>query len=215
LERALPKTASVATVIQIIGRDVMFKEVNARNVDHACNDLFPNRWSPRAMSGEALSDEEINSLFEAARWAPSCMNSQPWRFLYARKNTPNWEIFFNFLMDGNKLWCVNASVLIVIAAKKTFGDKASPTFAFDTGAAWENLALQANLMGLVSHGMAGFDYAAAKTGLNLADDYQILAMVALGKPGRKENLPEELREREKPSDRISLKEFAFEGKFKM
>ena len=193
----------------------MFKEVNARNVDHACNDLFPNRWSPRAMSGEALSDEEINSLFEAARWAPSCMNSQPWRFLYARKNTPNWEIFFNFLMDGNKLWCVNASVLIVIAAKKTFGDKASPTFAFDTGAAWENLALQANLMGLVSHGMAGFDYAAAKTGLNLADDYQILAMVALGKPGRKENLPEELREREKPSDRISLKEFAFEGKFKM
>jgi hypothetical protein len=63
--------------------------------------------------------------------------------------------------------------------------------------------------------MAGFDYAAAKTELNLADDYQILAMVALGRPGRKENLPEALREREKPSDRISLKEFAFEGKFKM
>ena len=79
----------------------MFKEVNARNVDHVCNDLFPNRWSPRAMSGEALSDEEIDSLFEAARWAPSCMNSQPWRFLYAKKNTPHWEIFFKFLVDGN------------------------------------------------------------------------------------------------------------------
>ncbi len=193
----------------------MSKEVNSRNVDHACNDLFPNRWSPRAMSGEALSDEEINSLFEAARWAPSCMNSQPWRFLYAKKNTPHWEMFFKFLMDGNKLWCVNAGVLIVVAAKKTFGGRVSPTFAFDTGAAWENLALQAHLMGLVSHGMAGFDYAATKTELNLSDDYQILAMVALGRPGRKENLPEALREREKPSDRISLKEFAFEGKFKM
>ena len=193
----------------------MFKEVNARNVDHVCNDLFPNRWSPRAMSGEALSDEEIDSLFEAARWAPSCMNSQPWRFLYAKKNTPHWEIFFKFLVDGNKLWCVNAGVLIVVAAKKTFGDRVSPTFSFDTGAAWENLALQAHLMGLVSHGMAGFDYAATKTELNLSDDYQILAMVALGRPGRKENLPEALREREKPSDRISLKEFAFEGKFKM
>jgi len=193
----------------------MFKEVNARNVDHVCNDLFPNRWSPRAMSGEALSDEEIDSLFEAARWAPSCMNSQPWRFLYAKKNTPHWEIFFKFLVDGNKLWCVNAGVLIVVAAKKTFGGRVSPTFAFDTGAAWENLALQAHLMGLVSHGMAGFDYAATKTELNLSDDYQILAMVALGRPGRKENLPEALREREKPSDRISLKEFAFEGKFKM
>jgi nitroreductase len=167
------------------------------------------------MSGEALSDEEINSLFEAARWAPSCMNSQPWRFLYAKKNTPHWEMFFKFLMDGNKLWCVNAGVLIVVAAKKTFGGRVSPTFAFDTGAAWENLALQAHLMGLVSHGMAGFDYAATKTELNLSDDYQILAMVALGRPGRKENLPEALREREKPSDRISLKEFAFEGKFKM
>ena len=193
----------------------MSKEVNSRNVDHACNDLFPNRWSPRAMSGEALSDEEIDSLFEAARWAPSCINSQPWRFLYAKKNTPHWEMFFKFLMDGNKLWCVNAGVLIVVAAKKTFGGRVSPTFAFDTGAAWENLALQAHLMGLVSHGMAGFDYAAAKTELNLSDDYQILAMVALGRPGRKENLPEALLEREKPSDRISLKEFAFEGKFKM
>lgn len=194
--------------------DVMFKEVNTRNVDHDCGDLFPNRWSPRAMSGEALSDEEINALFEAARWAPSASNSQPWRFLYAKKHTPNWETFFKLLMDGNKLWCVNAGVLIVIAAKKTFGDRASPTFAFDTGAAWENLALQANIMGLVSHGMAGFDYTAAKTELDLSDDYQVLAMIALGRPGRKEDLPEALRQREKPSDRLPLKEFVFEGKFK-
>jgi nitroreductase len=101
-----------------------------------------------------------------------------------------------------------------MAAKITFGDRVSPTFAFDTGAAWENLTLQANLMGLVSHGMAGFDFAAAKKELALSDDYQVLAMAALGRPGRKENLPEALREREKPSDRISLKEFAFEGKLK-
>ncbi len=193
----------------------MSREVNTRNVDHGCNDLFPNRWSPRAMSGEALSDDEINALFEAARCAPSCINSQPWRFLYAKKNTPNWDMFFGFLMDLNKLWCVNAGVLIVMAAKKSFGDQTSPTFAFDTGAAWENLALQANLMGLVSHGMAGFDYAAAKTELNLTDDYQVLAMAALGRPGRTEDLPDAFREREKPGDRIPIKEFAFEGKFEM
>jgi nitroreductase len=167
------------------------------------------------MSGEALSNEEIHALFEAARWAPSCMNSQPWRFLYAIKNTPNWEPFFNLLKDTNKLWCVNAGILIVMAAKKTFNDRVSPTFAFDTGAAWENLALQATLMGLVCHGMAGFDYEAAKTALDLPDDYQVLAMAALGRPGRKEDLPEVLREREKPGSRLSVEEFAFEGKLTM
>ena len=195
----------------------MFKEVNNRQVDQECNDLFPNRWSPRAMSGESITDEDIGSLFEAARWAPSCMNSQPWRFLYAKRDTPNWEIFYNLLVERNKIWCANAGMLIVIVAKKTLADNiaVSPTFAFDTGAAWENLALQANLMGLVSHGMAGFDYSAAKANLNLTEDYAVLAMVAIGKPGKKESLPEGLRERESPSGRISFKEFEFEGQLKI
>jgi len=169
------------------------------------------------MSGESITDEDIGSLFEAARWAPSCMNSQPWRFLYAKRDTPNWEIFYNLLVERNKIWCANAGMLIVIVAKKTLADNiaVSPTFAFDTGAAWENLALQANLMGLVSHGMAGFDYSAAKANLNLTEDYAVLAMVAIGKPGKKESLPEGLRERESPSGRISFKEFAFEGQLKI
>ncbi len=193
----------------------MSREVNTRQVEYGCSDLFPNRWSPRAMSGEPMSGAEIMALFEAARWAPSCNNSQSWRFLYARRDTKNWELFFNLLMEGNRLWCKNASALMVIVAKKTFdsGTTVIPTFAYDTGAAWENLALQAGLSGLVAHGMAGFDYAAARKELHVPDDYEVMAMAAIGKPGKKEDLPEKLREREKPSGRKSVGEIAFEGGF--
>ncbi|MGA2506174.1 MAG: nitroreductase family protein [Chitinispirillaceae bacterium] len=195
----------------------MPKVINTRRVDHDCSDIFPARWSPRAMSGMPLSDAETNALFEAARWAPSCNNSQSWRFLYAKRETEHWEKFFNLLKEGNKLWCINAGMLIVIVAKKTFdsGSVTIPTFAFDTGAAWENLALQASLMGLVAHGMAGFDYAAARSVLRVPDDHDVMAMVAVGKPGEKEDLPPQLIEREKPSDRKRVDEFAGEGCFKV
>jgi len=194
----------------------MSRVINTRTVDFGCSDIFPARWSPRAMSGMSLSDAEINALFEAARWAPSCNNSQSWRFLYAKRGTKHWEGFSGLLKEGNRPWCANAGILIVIAAKKTFdpGPAVIPTFAFDTGAAWENLALQASLMGLVAHGMAGFDYAAAKNVLRVPDDYEVMAMVAVGKPGEKEDLPAYLIEREIPSGRKSVDEFAFEGGFK-
>lgn len=191
----------------------MSKLINSRKVNHACNGLFPERWSPRAMSGEPVSGAELNALFEAARWAPSCMNSQPWRFLYAKRDTPAWDAFFGLLVDGNKVWCANAAVLIVIAAENTVGTGCAAAVGLDAGAAWENLALQASLSGLVCHGMAGFDYGAAKTVLNLPDSYQVLAMAAVGRPGSIEALPEKLREREQPGDRRPVEEFVFEGRF--
>ncbi|MGH7802401.1 MAG: nitroreductase family protein, partial [Thermodesulfobacteriota bacterium] len=135
-----------------------------RKPEYPVDEIFLKRWSPRAMSGEEISEDELMSLFEAARWAPSSYNNQPWRFLYARRNTKNWELFFNLMTEGNKIWAKKAAALIVIASKKTFDYNGSPsrTHSFDAGAAWQNLALQGSLQGLVVHGMQGFDYDKAR-----------------------------------------------------
>ncbi len=186
-----------------------------RKPEHKVNKIFINRWSPRAMSGEEITNEELMTLFEAAKWAPSSYNNQPWRFLFAKRNTENWDLFFNLLAEGNKLWAKNAAVLIVIISKTTFdyNNKPLKTHTFDSGAAWENLALQTSLKGLVAHGMEGFDWERAKKELNIPDDYKVEAMAAIGKPGKKEDLPEKIREGEVPSSRKKISEIASEGKF--
>lgn len=175
--------------------------------------IFINRWSPRAMSGEPIGNEKLHSLFEAAKWAPSSYNAQPWRFLYAKRDSPHWDVFFDLLVDMNQAWAKNAAVLLVMVSKNTFehNGKPNPVHTFDTGSAWENLALQGSAMGLVVHGMAGFDYAKAKQVLNLPDDFTVEAMAAIGKPGDAETLPQELKEREIPSGRKSIAEITHEG----
>jgi nitroreductase len=187
-----------------------------RKPEYDVDEIFLNRWSPRAMSGEEISEDELMTLFEAAKWAPSSFNNQPWRFLYARRNTENWLPFFNLLAEFNQAWAKNASALIVITSKKTFEHNRKParTHSFDAGAAWQNLALQGSARGLGVHGMQGFDYDKAREVLNVPDDCEVEAMVAVGKPGNKEELPEKLREREFPSARKKLSEIVFEGMFK-
>jgi nitroreductase len=182
---------------------------------HSIEPLILNRWSPRAMSGEETSDEERLRLFEAARWAPSTMNEQEWRFLYATRNTPAWQTHFDLLVDANQVWCKNAAMLVVIASKKTFtrGGEPNPVHLFDCGNAFENLALQGVAMGLVVHGMAGFDYDKARTSLRIPDDYDVAAMFAVGRPGDPSDLPEKLRAREKPSDRKPIDQIICEGAF--
>jgi nitroreductase len=177
--------------------------------------MFLNRWSPRSMSGDEISQDLLFSLFEAARWAPSSNNNQPWRFLYARRNTDYWPVFFDLLTEQNKVWARNAAVLIVVISKKTFdyNEKPARTHSYDTGAAWENLALQGSLKALVVHGMQGFDYDKARSTLNIPDVFQVEAMIAIGSPGKKEDLPQNLQEREMPSARKALAEIVMEGKF--
>ncbi len=174
-----------------------------------------NRWSPRALSGEEISQEELMTLFEAARWAPSSYNGQPWRFFYARRDHAHWDEFFDLMVEFNQGWAKDAAVLIVVVSRTTFehNDKPAQTHSFDTGSAWENLALQASAMGLVAHGMQGFDYDKARQVLQLPDHYHVEAMVAVGLPGNAEDLPEGLREREKPSDRKPLEDIICEGPY--
>lgn len=188
-----------------------------RKPDHEILPLFMNRWSPRAMSGEEIAREELLRLFEAARWAMSSMNNQPWRFLYALRNTEHWERFFGLLTPGNQVWCKNAAALLVMVSKTTFDFNGKParTHTYDTGAAWYSFALQGAMMGLVIHGMQGFNYDKAKDVLAVPDDHQVEAMAAVGRPGNKEDLPAALQEREVPSQRKKVDEIAFEGGFKI
>ena len=187
-----------------------------RKSDHAIEPIFVKRWSPRSMTGEPISQEEMLSLFEAARWAPSTYNEQEWRFLYARRETTQWPLFFELLMEANRAWCHRAALLSVVVAHKVFSrnGQPNPVHVFDSGAAFENLALQGAAMGLVVHGMAGFDFQQARTVLSVPDDYAVLAMFAVGRPGDPGQLPKELREREVPSTRKPVREIICEGKFK-
>ena len=184
-----------------------------REPGYPINPLILNRWSPRSMTGEELDEHEIMSLFEAARWAPSSFNNQPWRFIYAKRNTAHWDRLFNLLVDANKLWAKNAALLVVVIARKNFeyNEKPARTHQFDAGSAWENLALEAFSRGIVAHGMQGFDFEKARIDLGIPADFEVMAMIAIGKRGPKENLPPELQDKEKPNDRKPLKDIIMEG----
>lgn len=194
----------------------MINPLEHRKAGHPIEDIFLERWSPRAMSGEPISDAEMHRLFEAARWAPSTYNEQEWRFLYARRDTENWSTFFDLLVEGNQQWCERAALLAVILAHKVFSrnGKPNPVHLFDSGCAFENLALQGAAMGLVVHGMQGFDYDKARTALNVPDDYAVAAMFAVGRPGDVKLLSEAMQQREAPTDRKPISEFICEGAFR-
>jgi nitroreductase len=197
--------------------DMVTPEVQSRrNPNYPIAPLIVDRWSPRSMTGEALTDEELFPLFEAARWAPSSYNSQPWRFIVARRqNREEFDRFFGLLTPGNQVWANNASVLAVVtsATRFEFNGKPSITHTFDAGAAWANMALEATRRELVAHGMEGFDYARAKTELSIPDDFDVNAMIAIGRRAPAENLPEKYRAMEHPSSRRPLKEIVFEAAF--
>lgn len=193
----------------------MIKGSEVRQADFPIDKIFIDRWSPRAMSGEGISREELMRLFEAARWAPSSFNAQQWRALYAHRDTKHWQTFFDLLVDANKIWAKNAAVLVVFISQKTFEHNGKPsiTHSYDTGAAWENFALQGCRQNLVVHGMQGFDYERARKDLRIPEEFQVEAMAAVGRPAPKEILPEKLQERESPSGRRKITESIFEGPF--
>ena len=194
-------------------------DVNPRRPDYPVDKLFIDRWSPRAFTGEAIPEAELMKLFEAARWAPSSYNSQPWRFLYARRDTPHFDKFLSFLVEFNQSWAKNAAALIVLVSSSTMlpPGKDSPvpshSHSMDAGAAWENFALQATLSGWHAHGMVGFDIERAFAELNVPQGYRVEQLFAVGRRGDKSLLPDAVAAREMPSERLPMAQLAFEGSF--
>lgn len=193
-----------------------FESIKKRSPRYNINPIFVNRWSPRSMTGEEISHDDLMGLFEAARWAPSSYNNQPWRFIYAKRNTENWDKIYSLMVEGNKNWAKNASVLVVVVSRKDFeyNEKPARTYQFDAGSAWENLALEATSRGLATHAMQGFDYDKAKVDLEVPENFDVMAMIAIGKRGQKESLPSNLQKNEYPTDRKPLEEIVMEGRFK-
>ncbi|MGH6911293.1 MAG: nitroreductase family protein [Phenylobacterium sp.] len=196
----------------------MTVENEVRVREHEVDPLFLHRWSPRAFTGEAIPHDTLMAMFEAARWAPSCFNMQPWRFLYATRDSEHWLRFVNLLIPYNQDWATNASVLGVVVSKTLLerpdrDPVPSHSHSYDAGAAWGNLALQAWKLGWAAHGMIGFDIPRAYLELHVPEHHRVEAAFAIGKPTTADVLPEALAAREHPSDRQPLAAMILEGGF--
>ena len=191
----------------------------SRAVTRAVDPLFLERWSPRAFDGSAIPQADLDTIFDAARWAPSAFNYQPWRFLYAHRDTPDWPRFLDLLLPFNQQWVQHAGALIYILSDTVMqspgSDEAKPSHShsFDAGAAWALLALQATRLGYHSHAMTGVDFDRARAELAVPDRFRIEAAVAIGRQGDKSILPEALQARETPSGRNEIADFATAGNF--
>jgi nitroreductase len=181
-----------------------------RATEFPIDPLFTNRWSPRSFLEKEVPEDILFSLFEAAKWAASANNLQPWKFIMARTEQDR-KKFHSFILPGNLVWCQKAPVFALILSEKTRDGKSIRTHAFDTGMASANLALEATNKGLVTHFMGGIDMQLAREVLDIPEQYEIQALLAIGYQGEKESLPEDLQHREKPSGRKELKEIVFEG----
>ena len=162
------------------------------DAQHPIHDLLKRRWSPRAFSEQPVESEKLHMLFEAARWAPSSNNEQPWRFIVAIKdNETEWTRLLACLVEGNRKWAYRAPVLILSVASLNFQDDSTPNrhAFYDTGMAVENLVLQATALGLVAHQMAGFDVEKARADLKIPSGYEPVALIAVGYPGDIVSLP--------------------------
>ena len=192
---------------------------NNRESEQPIDALFLDRWSPRAFSNETMPEADLLTILEAAHWAPSSFNHQPWRFVYALRGSEQWDALLGLLIDFNQGWANSAAALVFVISRTHSGalDAADPkpiySHSFDAGAAWGFLALQAHMSGYEAHGMTGVHFDKVPEVLGIPNGFKVEAAVAIGKIGDKSQLPEGLREREVPSPRKPLSEVAFNGKF--
>lgn len=190
-----------------------------RQSGHPIDPLFTRRWSPRAFTGDPIDEPTLLGFLEAARWAPSGYNAQPWRFIYGRRGTPGWPPILASLSEYNAGWAQRASALVLVLSRTWWVPPGKseaqplPTHSFDAGAAWASLAFQATLAGWHAHGIGGFDKARLRTDLEIPDEYALEAVIALGRLGDKAVLPEALQAREAPNARLTLAEIAADGRF--
>ena len=178
-----------------------------RQPTHPITHQFLDRYSPRAFTGKKLTALDIETMVEAARWAPSASNKQPWHFAYSLHGDANWAAFSTIPNEFNRRWCLNAGALLVVLSDKA----ESGMHSFDAGCAWGYLALQAHAMGLATHAMGGIEAEAARKVLKLGDNWKVECLVAIGERGDKASLPDDLAEREGPSPRKPLGEILSAG----
>jgi nitroreductase len=185
--------------------------------DFPINDLVRNRWSPRAFADKLIEPAILASLFEAARWAPSSNNEQPWAFVVAtRDNADEFEKMLTVLVEFNAGWAVHAPVLALAVSQLNFQKNGAPNrnAFYDTGASAAWLTVEATSRGLFVHQMAGFDHAKAKQVFEIPADWEPIAAIALGYPGDPQSLPQKLRDRElAPRTRKPLTEFVMSGRW--
>lgn len=188
-----------------------------RQADYPVHPLFTQRWSPRSFTAEPVPDAVLQSAFEAARWAPSALNAQPWRFVVARPGDAAWDSFVGFLNARNAQWASRASALIVILSARQYDYRGTiadnVAHSFDAGAAWANFAHQALLLGWHTHGIGGFDRQAAREVLGVPEDFALEAVVALGRKAGLDTLPAEFHANETPNTRRPLEDSVFSGRF--
>ncbi|MDE0925736.1 MAG: nitroreductase family protein [Methylophilaceae bacterium] len=181
------------------------------------HDIIANRWSPRAYdASKPVSQAQIISMLEAARWAPSCFGDEPWRFIVWDKNkdAAAWEKAFDCIVQGNQGWAKDAPVFVLICAGTLFEQNQKPNRwgAYDTGAAAVSLSLQATSMGLVTHQMGGFDGEKTRAAFNIPEQFEMMSMMAVGYIADVDALPEEAKEHTlAPRKRKPLGELFYEG----
>lgn len=192
---------------------------NNRESEYPIDPMFLDRWSPRAFTGEIIEEAQLLSLLDAAHWAPSSANHQPWRFIYALKGTEHWEKFVALLNEANQEWAVNASALIFVVSRSFTGaagsteEKPIYTHSFDAGTACGHLAMQARLSGFYAHGMGGIKHEEIRHAFGIPAGYRVEAGIAVGRLADKSVLSERNQAREFPSHRKPLSEVAFNGRF--
>jgi len=174
--------------------------------------LFVNRYSPRALERD-MDEEDLMACFEAARWAPSSYNNQSWRFVYATHEDSEWDKLNGFINEFNQSWAENGYALVVVLSKTTFDHNGedSITHSFDTGAAWENFALEAAKRDLAAHGMQGIHYDKIEEELDVPEGFEVEMMIAIGSKGDESELDEEVQAN--PNGRKDIEEIVSKGSF--
>lgn len=189
----------------------------SNQIEYPVAELIEQRRSRRAYSTNPIEHEKIKSLFEAARWAPSSMNEQPWSYVYATRDQPDlWNKLLELLNESNRVWAINAPLLILSMARKThIRNGANNALArYDTGAANMLLSIQATQLGLNVHQMGGYDRQKAIESLNIPDEYEPIVIMAIGYPGDPDSLSENLKLREEaPRERYTQDFFVMNKSF--
>lgn len=192
---------------------------NNRVADYPIDALFLDRWSPRAFNNETMPENDLLTILEAGRWAPSASNHQPWRFVYALRGSDRWDDLLGLLIEFNRNWVKSAAAIVFVLSRTHSGEPGSAdqkpiySHSFDAGAAWASVALQAHLSGYKAHGMTGLEFDRVPGVLGIPDGLRVECAVAIGRIGDKNQLPHGLREREVPSPRKPLGDMVYSGAF--